>query len=244
MSAYQTPAVVIGAKNWGNADRMVTLFTRERGLVKAAAFGSRRPRSPLAAAMQIFAVVDAQLAEGKRVDTVRQCTLVSYPHKLTEDLVTMAYGGFIAEFLREFLPEGQPEPDMFDRTLLILQAFETRNPRITALAAAYQLMEFTGLQLQYDACVRCGRPIEGDAFFQSAEGGVICRDCHPEGAHPFPTGLREFIRELRTLDWQNPAFSSVSKANLVRAEYLLKLYLQELLGHPMRSWAFIEQVGM
>ena len=39
MAIYQTEAVVLGAKNWGEADKMMTFFTRERGLVKAAAFG-------------------------------------------------------------------------------------------------------------------------------------------------------------------------------------------------------------
>ena len=41
MALYQTEAVVLGAKNWGEADKMMTFFTRERGLVRAAAFGFR-----------------------------------------------------------------------------------------------------------------------------------------------------------------------------------------------------------
>ena len=48
MALYQTEAVVLGSKNWGDADKMMTFFTKERGLVRAAAFGCRRPRSPLA----------------------------------------------------------------------------------------------------------------------------------------------------------------------------------------------------
>ena len=53
MAIYKTDAVVIGSKNWGEADKMVLLFTKERGLIQAAAFGCRRPRSPLASGMQI-----------------------------------------------------------------------------------------------------------------------------------------------------------------------------------------------
>ena len=56
----------------------MTFFTRERGLVRAAAFGCRRPRSPLAGAMQMFSHLDLQLAEGKRLDTVRQATLLNH----------------------------------------------------------------------------------------------------------------------------------------------------------------------
>ena len=39
MAIYQTEAVVLGSKNWGDADKMMTFFTKERGLVRAAAFG-------------------------------------------------------------------------------------------------------------------------------------------------------------------------------------------------------------
>lgn len=92
MALYRTAAVVLGAKNWGEADKMMTFFTRERGLVQAAAFGCRRPRSPLAAGMQMFSQLDLQLSEGKRVDTVRQCTLRYHYRKLSEDLTVMAYG--------------------------------------------------------------------------------------------------------------------------------------------------------
>ena len=70
MAMYQTEAVVLGARNWGDADKMMTLFTKERGLVKAAAFGCRRPRSPLAGGMQMFSYLDVQLSEGKRCASV------------------------------------------------------------------------------------------------------------------------------------------------------------------------------
>lgn len=242
MAIYQTEAVVLGAKNWGEADKMMTFFTRERGLVKAAAFGCRRPRSPLAGGMQMFSLLELQLAEGQRVDTVKQCTLKQHYRKLSEDLTAMSYGSFVAEFLREFLPEGQPEPQMFSQLLLILSAFETRNPRVTALAAVYQLLEFTGMQLHYEHCVHCGREIDGDAFFLQSAGGVLCTDCREAGAVAFPDDLRRFILSLRDFDWSAEAQLKVSARLLVQAEQLLLSYLQSLLGRPLKSLAFIQQL--
>ncbi|MGN0949720.1 MAG: DNA repair protein RecO [Mitsuokella sp.] len=243
MAIYQTEAVVLGAKNWGDADKMMTFFTKERGLVKAAAFGCRRPRSPLAGGMQMFSHLDLQLSEGRRVDTVRQCLLRHHYKKLSEDLTAMAYGSFVAEFLREFLPEGQPEPKMFELLLQILEAFERRNPRVTALAAVYQLMEFTGLQLRYEHCVHCGKKIEGDAFFAISEGGVLCENCRTASAKPFPAELRHFIIGLRDFDWQQGTMR-LSSTLLMTAEQLLLQYLQELLGRPLKSLAFIQQLSM
>ncbi|WP_288848402.1 DNA repair protein RecO [Mitsuokella jalaludinii] len=243
MAIYQTEAVVLGSKNWGDADKMMTFFTKERGLVRAAAFGCRRPRSPLAGGMQMFSHLGLQLSEGRRVDTVRQCLLRRHYRKLSEDLMAMAYGSFVAEFLREFLPEGQPEPQMFSALLDILAAFEQRNPRITAVAAVYQLMEFTGLQLYYENCVHCGRKIEGDAAFSMREGGVLCQDCATPDAKPFPDELRRFIIGLRDFDWQGGELR-LSSSLLVAAEEVLLTYLQDLLGRPLKSLAFIQQLSM
>lgn len=244
MAIYQTDAVVLGARNWGNADKMMTFFTKERGLVKAAAFGCRRPRSPLAGGMQMFSELELQLSEGKNVDTVKQCTLKRHYKKLSEDLLTMAYGSFVVEFLRLFLPEGQPEPQMYERLLTIFAAFETRNPRITADAAVYQLMEYTGMQLQFEHCVRGGEKIDDDAYFSFNEGGVICQACASpaEKLQPFSNELRQFILHLRDFDWQSQEKISVRAKLLQQAEALLLNYLQNLTGRTMQSVAFIQQL--
>ena len=220
MASYQTAAVVLGSKNWGEADKMMTLFTYDRGLVEAAAFGCRRPRSPLAAGMQMFSSIEVQLSEGKRVDTVRQCTLKKHYKKLSEDLEVMAYGSFVAEFLREFLPPGQPEPQMFARLLYILDSFEVRNPRVTALIAVIQLLEFTGMQLHFEHCLHCGAPVDGEAYLSFNAGGVLCADCREPGAEPLPDSLRRFILELRDYDWENPPELRITGAQLMQAETL------------------------
>ena len=110
MAQYTTEGIVLGVRNWGDADKMVTIFSRERGRLKAAAFGCRRPRSPLAGGMQMFHVLELQLAEGQRLDTVKQCTLRQSFKPLREDLTAMAYGSFIAELALELarqLSQGQ-----------------------------------------------------------------------------------------------------------------------------------------
>lgn len=244
MALYKTEAIVIGARNWGEADKMMTLFTFERGVVEAAAFGCRRPRSPLAGNMQLFAHLEVQLQEGRRVDTVKQSQKLGYYKKLGEDLTAMAYGAFVAEFLREFMPVGAPEPCAFKCLLAILQAFERRHPRVTAMAGVLQLLEFTGLQLHYERCVHCSRTIVRDACFSTIEGGVLCADCGKKvGAQPFPEEVRHLLLKLRNMDWQSETGFSVSGRTLVQAEGLILGYLQGMLGRPLKSLEFIQQLA-
>ena len=154
----------------------------------------------------------------------------------------MAYGSFVAEFLREFLPPGQPEPQMFARLLYILDSFEVRNPRVTALMAVIQLLEFTGMQLHFEHCLHCGAPVDGASYLSFNAGGILCADCREPGAEPLPDSLRRFILELRDYDWENPPELRITGAQLMQAETLFLTYLQNLLGKPLKSLAFIQQL--
>ena len=244
MAQYKTDAIILAVHNWGEADKMVTLFSRDLGIIKAAAYGCRRPRSALAGGMQMFCYLDVQLGEGQRLDIVRQCEMKLSFKALREDLDAMAYATFVAELVLELCPERHPEPQIFDKLLQAYAAFSKHNPRIVALAVAYQFLDYTGYQLNFDTCVVCGTPIQGDAFFSLEQRGVLCSDCKSSGVDVFSAKLRMFIYQLRELDWLKPPVFSVSGGDLVLAETLLLLYLQNLLEKPLKSLAFIQQLSM
>ena len=242
MALYAAEGIVLGVRSWGEADKVMTIFTREQGLVRAAAFGCRRPRSPLAGAMQMFVHADLQLAEGGRLETVKSAAVRAHHAKIALDLTALAYATFAAEVVREFLPEGVADADFFDRLTHILTAFETRNPRVTALAAVLQTLAAAGLQQTYGRCLHCGGQIDTDAFFLAREGGALCADCRTAEAVDFSTQVRTLLIGLETLDWQCPAPLHVRGGTLMAAEAIVVAHVQELVGHPLRALEFLAQL--
>lgn len=242
MALYGAEGIVLGARSWGEADKVMTIFTREHGIVRAAAFGCRRPRSPLAGAMQMFVHADLQLAEGGRLETVKTASVRAHHAKLSLDLTALAYATFAAEVIREFMPEGVADAAFFDRLAAILTAFETRNPRVTALAAVLQTLAAAGLRQSYEHCLHCGRQITGNAFFLAREGGVLCADCRTAEAAEFPAELRALLVTLEQLDWDHPPTLQLRGGILMRAESIVLAHVQELVGHPLRSLSFLSQL--
>ena len=242
MALYEAEGIVLGARSWGAADKVMTIFTRERGLLRAAAFGCRRPRSPLAGAMQMFVHADLQFAEGGRLETVKTASVRAHHAKLSLDLAALAYATFVAEVIRDFLPEGMVDEAFFDRLTAILTAFETRNPRVVALAAILQTLAAAGLGQSYERCLHCGREIEGDAFFHMHEGGVLCADCRTEDAADFSEELRALLISLEKFDWEHPASLQLRGKTLMEAESVVLAHVQKLVGHPLRSLAFLAQL--
>lgn len=252
MAQYTTEAVIIGIKNWGEADKIVTLLSPEKGRIKAVAFGCRRPKSTLAGALQMFNQVELQVREGDRLDTIRQCSLKKNYRLLSNDFNAMAYAAFVAETVSRLSIENFPQQEMYRRLLEIFEAFGSRNPRITALAAAYQLLEFSGMQLNYQYCVHCNEEILEDGFFSFEAGGAVCASCQrkmqlqgnvPHQLMTYPAEVRSFILQLLALQWQEkPAFTVTGKT-LVAAEALLLNYLHHIFERPLKSLEFIRQLA-
>src|SRR5665647_2383871 len=88
MALYRDAAIVLRAQKLGEADRIVTLLTRQRGKVRAVAKGVRRTKSRFGARLEPFMVVDVQLYEGRSLDTVTQAeTLAPYGDPIARDYV-------------------------------------------------------------------------------------------------------------------------------------------------------------
>lgn len=243
MARYSTQAVLLAVRNWGEADKMVTFFSRDLGKVAAAAYGSRRPRSALAGGMQAFSLLELQVSEGTNIDVIRQCEIVDAFRHLRENLEYMAYASFVAELVIAFCPERHPDPEVYELLLAALAAIGPRNPRIVAIAAACQLLERTGSQPFYEVCARCGEA-EGAFYFSPAEGGALCAACRGEADEPLSRQAQEFFVWLRSLDFKAPAPFRVSGATLVRAEQLLLGYLIYLNEKPFKSLEFIQQLAL
>lgn len=246
VAQFTTEAIVLGTKNWGDADKIIQLFSRERGKLCASAFGCRRPKSPLAGPLQMFQVLDITLSEGERVDTVRQASVKKRFPMMSSDLNAMAYGAFIAELTLEMMPEDEPQEAVYDWLLNILAVCGEKNPRIVALAAGWQLLPLAGVGPKYDVCAHCRTAIEGNAFFDAVEGGALCPVCAESIQHkrPYPEAVRGFLQLLAELDFGNPPSFHVKKDELLGAESLLLYTIDELIGKRLKSVSFLSQMGI
>lgn len=251
MGQYTTKALIIGMKNWGEADKLLTMLSPEKGCIKAAAFGCRRPKSSLAGALQMFNHVEVQLREGDRLDIVNQCSLLRAYRVMSTDFQSMAYASFVAETASRLAIENFPQQEMYDCLLNIFAAFGSRNPRVAALAAAYQLLEFSGMQMNYRYCAQCNAELQEDGYFSFEAGGALCHKCGKAhgGASPaaglltYENEVRQFVLQLLQLDWQSKPEFSVKGRVLVAAEGLLLKYMRHVFDSPFKSLEFIRQIG-
>ncbi len=173
-----TDAIVLRRADWRDYDRMATLLT-PKGRIDAVARGCRKPKSPLLSAAEVFTAGEYALYESKGRYSIEQfrATDTFYPLRLDYDrLVHGAYWLRLAEI------QAMPDSDCEELFHLLLRAlahlaYTELPPAMWTMAFELHYMRALGILPQMDQCVRCGKPVDGPAWFDCAGGGVACETC-------------------------------------------------------------------
>jgi len=193
VSLYRDEGVVLRAQKLGEADRIVTLLTREHGRVRAVAKGVRKTSSRLGARVEPFMLVDVQLYEGRSLDIVTQAeTIGPYGTAIASDYGRYTAGTAMLE-TAERLTETEREPAL---QLFLLLAGGLRTlalgehaPGLVLDAYLLRSLSVAGWAPNFIDCAKCGAPGPHEAFNVPA-GGCVCPVCRPAGsASPHPQTL-------------------------------------------------------
>lgn len=107
MALYKTEAINIKSFNLGEADKLITLFTKERGKVRAVAKGARRIRSRFGGRLELLVQHQALLVEGKELDQLSQAEIINSFYKLRENMDTLVTGCYFAWIIDKATEEKQ-----------------------------------------------------------------------------------------------------------------------------------------
>ena len=171
MSIYSTEAILLAVRNYGEADKIATLFSKDFGKISALAYGCRRPKSRMAGAMQIFSQLELSITEGNNLDVIKHCDVKFSNIQVRDDLEIMAYGMFVAELIIEFYPDKQEDEFIYQMLLGVIALLSQKNPRLVALAAGYQILSHSGCQPTDEGCVGCGNDVAEQFYFSFEKAG-------------------------------------------------------------------------
>jgi DNA repair protein RecO (recombination protein O) len=184
VNLYRDEGVVLRTQKLGEADRIVTLLTREHGRVRAVAKGVRRTRSKFGARLEPFMAVDVQLHRGRSLDIVTQAeTLAPYGERLATDYPRYTAGTAMLETAERLTEEGEPALQQYLLLVGGLRTLADGTHDATLVLDAFLLrsLAVAGWAPSFHDCARCGAPGPHRAF-AVASGGAVCSACRPPGA--------------------------------------------------------------
>ncbi|MHB1389794.1 MAG: DNA repair protein RecO [Thermoleophilia bacterium] len=187
---YLTPAIVLGSHKLGDADRIVDLFTRERGRVPTVVKGIRKVKSRWGGRLEPFTLIEARLHEGRNLHTLTGADTVTTNAVLRDSPPCLVAGLSVIEMVSRSTPEFHPKPRTYNLLLRFLDGMDpvcrqavvrdadaAASPTVLALAAQLKIMLLAGFLPHLSTCSRCGAAA-GLTRFSAAAGGVLCAGCH------------------------------------------------------------------
>jgi len=238
---------VLRHTDWGEADRLLWLLTREIGKVRAVAKGVRKIRSRKAGHLEPFTRVALQLARGRDWFIVTQAETVDAYLPLRGDLERIGRASYVAELADRFTyEEGEASPlyRLLVDTLARL-AEEKDDPQLVLRYYEVRLLDLVGFRPQLFTCVRCGETIQPqNQFFSAAEGGVVCPRCGPDvpDARPASMQVLKYLRHFQRSDYRQARRAQPSDTVWHEMENLLQHYLTFLLERGLNSATFLRRL--
>jgi DNA repair protein RecO (recombination protein O) len=184
--SFKTEAVVLRSIRFGEADRILHLYSSRRGRIGAIAKGSRRPRSRFGGRLEPFFRLDLVLHEGRgELATVTSAATVEGYRRLREGAATLGAAARACDAVLRLLDAAEPNPPAYRLLCRYLGLLDgPTRPRAagleTALAFRLKLALAAGFVPELGSCARCGEA-EHLTGFSGAAGGIVCSSCEGGG---------------------------------------------------------------
>ncbi len=245
--SFRTQAVILKRRDFGEADRLLTLITPYHGKFDAIAKGARKPASKKTGHVELFTRADVLINKGRNLDIVTQAEMVEPYLVIREDLQRGAYASYTAELLDRFTAAG--DDDLSELFVLLCETLQRLcnddDPRLAARYYEMRLLDAVGFRPELSECV-VSREIllPEDQFFSYVGGGVVS----PEYAHqaeslvPLPMVVLKLLRHMQRSSYKRVKSLKISASLHNDAERILLGYITYLLERKLQSVDFIRRI--
>ncbi len=247
--SFRLEAVVLRHADWGEADRLLTLYSRERGKVRAIAKGVRKVHSRKAGHLEPFTRVTLQLAKGRDLLIVTQADTVEAYLPIRDNLVKTTHASYLVELLDRFTTEDVSENCNIFRLLTetLSRIAKEIDPWLAIRYYEVQLLDFLGYRPHLFDCANCGQVIQAvDQFFSPLRGGVLCQDCGTglPGVWTVSVEALKYLRHFQRSDYTGAKQARPGSEVQKEVEALVQRYVTYLLERTLNTPEFIKQINI
>lgn len=263
--SYPTEAIVLGRTDIGEADRILTLFTPQKGKFQAIAKGIRRTTSRKAGHLEYLSHSQLQLALGRNLDIITQAEHRDSFLRLRTDLWHMTCGLYLAELVDSFIEEHTPHPHVYALMLRSLRDLEADSIDVqqqklsdTPPAAGQErirsqlllrhfeihLLSHTGYDPAFRQCAHCGSELQPEENgFSPALGGALCPRCSRLWTRTLSINALKVLRLLQRSDWRDVPRLRLDASLLSETELAMRALLRFHLERDLKSWTFLDMLA-
>lgn len=240
-----TDGLVIREQNIGEADRRVTLLTRDYGLVHAFARGARRIKSNALTATQLLSYSRFSIFQGRESYIIDEAEPIEVFFTLRGNMENLSLALYFAQLMAELAPE-LDDASAYLRLILNtlhLLAAGKRPPLQLKAIFELRLLSVAGYMPNLIACEACGAFESDPMFFDSAHGRLYCANCRPKAAHvTLPIGVVTAMRHIVFSDFDKVYRFTLPDESLRELAHISERYLLAQTQRGFQTLDFYHQI--
>lgn len=248
MSLQQTLAVVLQVKDHGDSDKIVTLYSLERGKIAAIAKGAKRSKKRFVNKLELFSLLNIHYALSRQSSLMRLDQaekLAPYP-SLYEQYDQYIAASLICELILFWTREHDSDEELFRLLIWALEGLALGGqPARSVIFFHVKMLDILGFRPHLTGCVSCGKLSKNSATYRFSpfRNGLICSRCEQEAAGSLlPVSIQtvQLLRRVQELEQDKLERLQFSQAATNEAIALLKKYDSYLLQRELQSWNFLK----
>ncbi len=244
--SLKTEAIVLRHSEMGEADRLLTMYSREAGIIRAIAKGVRRIHSKKAGHLEPFTRVSLLMARSHELWIVTQAVALDLFLPLHEDLILTSEAAYVLELVDRFSYEESENRSLYQLLVETLERLSRGDPVFTAVHFfELHLLDGVGFRPQLFNCVRCKEEISPqDQYFSAVMGGAVCPKCGSlvPDARPITMEALKYLRNFQRTPYTRLLQAVPSTLVEREVETILQYYNTFLLERHLNTPQFINEV--
>jgi DNA repair protein RecO (recombination protein O) len=244
----KTEAIIISSMNLGEADKLVTFFSLDRGMLKGVAKNARKSFKRFGAGLESFTLVRLHLYEREHQELARieSAEIIEQHSGISADLGRTAAGAVMLEMVREMSPLGERNATAF---LLLSHVFhlldENADPLFLLSIFKIKFLSLLGYQPKLDHCLSCGNQPKGEMIFLSMKGGILCPDCMVSSGEPqvkLSPGAVGFYYQALRMEMDKISRLKPSQGIVLELDKTFTAHTFHILGKRLKATEFLKTI--
>lgn len=237
--------IVIRTTDYGETNKIVTIYTREAGKIAVMANGAKKPKSKFTGITQLFTYGHFLVTQSNGMGRLQQGgEIIHFFRGIREDIFKTAYASYLAELIDRVTEDKQPNPFMFELLYQSLQKIEDDfDPEIIMNIFEMKMLNPAGVYPYLDGCVLCGCK-EGNFGYSIREGGFICGDCAEKDPYHYRLSAAS-VRLLRLFyyfDLTRLGSIQVKEETKRELNQVISAIYEDQTGYVFKTKKFINQI--
>ncbi len=244
---YKVEGIIIRSIDYGEGNKILTLFTKEMGKVGVMAKGAKKTKSRLSAVSQLFSHGYFVYYHGGGLGNLTSGDIIQTFRSVHQDIIKTGWAAYIIELLDKLTDERESQPSLFYllHTALTLIG-EGKDPEIVTRIFELQILQKIGVRPELKHCVSCKSNIKKLLAFSVKEGGLLCEACLPTDLNAIilSAASTKLIRTLAVMDISKLGKVEIKDITRKQLATVMRTFIDTYVGIAIKSRNFLDQLSL